>query len=155
MYQLRETRGKNLDNAYIAGFIDGEGYIGLEFREHNGIRSDLTPRIVISNSDKKILEWIQQKFGGYISQRQENPKWKISYKLRFNSQETINLLLATYKFLRVKKGQALLALHSWTNKKRNIKQFQGYLDKNELERREQWYMQMKQMNRRGSPAETK
>jgi hypothetical protein len=155
VYQLRETRGKNLNNAYIAGFIDGEGYIGFELREHNGVRSYLHPRIIISNSDKKVLEWIQSQYGGYIAQRQEKPNWKIAYKLRFNGRETINLLLSTYKFLRVKKGQALLMLHALTNRQKNLKNFGGFLDKGELERREQWYMQMKQMNKRGSPAETK
>lgn len=62
--------------AYIAGFIDGEGYVGLTKRESNGkVNSALKPVVQISNSYLPVLEMILDLFpGGHLRVKKPQPK---------------------------------------------------------------------------------
>jgi len=48
-----------IDKAWLAGFIDGEGYIGLvkQIKPTGGLRYH--PQVVITSTDEKIIEEIQ------------------------------------------------------------------------------------------------
>lgn len=103
---------------YIAGFIDGEGTIGLN-RLHPSAASKtrkrvlLRPRFQASSTCKKILEDLQEVFGGSISKvrpSKQNHKpgyiWSASYK---TFSETLSALLP---YLRIKHRQAELVLEA-------------------------------------------
>lgn len=90
----------NEEIAYIAGIIDGEGYIGI-----------VKPKpfkqicITISNTDFNLLNWLKAKLGGGISNDKrirENRKLCRSWQMtRYTN--CINLLKKIYPHLIVKK----------------------------------------------------
>ena len=57
---------KSEDLAYIAGIIDGEGYIGITKRIRRGKYREYTVRISIGQTDGATLDWIKDNFGGGV-----------------------------------------------------------------------------------------
>jgi len=55
---------KEAEKGYIAGMIDGEGSICLSLRKDKRHFNQITPTIQISNNNKEMLEWIQNKLEG-------------------------------------------------------------------------------------------
>ena len=57
----KTTRGKPIELAYIAGFVDGEGCIGIYKRNYSN-KPNWAPRyytqVFIVNTDKNILKWV-------------------------------------------------------------------------------------------------
>lgn len=105
-----------LDIAYLAGIIDGEGsiYIGnYSCNKETGARYFQT-NIQVTNTDKALVEWLFQKFGGRVNTRTpgqiaENSRkqpyvWTISGELLTHICELI------HPFLICKKRQAEIML---------------------------------------------
>ena len=61
---------------YIAGFVDGEGSIGLT-RCFKVRWCPLQPRLYISNTNLKVLKFIQQNIGGFIQTKKRRFACKI------------------------------------------------------------------------------
>lgn len=87
--------------AYLAAFIDGEGSVTMC---QNG------PRLVLSNTHKKTLEWIKESLGyGYLQvngKANPNP----CYNLSFGSNPIRIILPRTIPYMRIKgkRSQVLL-----------------------------------------------
>ena len=102
--------------AYLAGFIDGEGTITLNYRRD---RDSFQPLISITNTDKMIIEWLANIFsGGGITEynsththsfKYENRKTLYVYQLGRQS-EIVKLLESILPYLKVKKKRAELLL---------------------------------------------
>ena len=94
------------DFAYIAGLIDGEGYIGL-----TRSRGSYRPRVIISNCNLDLLKNAQKIIGGYITKKPIPPdRWYQGYNLTI-----INLddwLTKTIPYLVGKKNKAILMLEA-------------------------------------------
>jgi len=110
--------------AYIAGFIDGEGSIGLTkmHQKYEGKEYDKIvyyPRLTISNTNKVALEWIQRVLGGghiHVSRQKGKimGKWPkkgdVFYFAMYKRDMLITVLTKIIPFLHVKKKHAELLL---------------------------------------------
>jgi len=101
------------DLAYLAGFIDGEGCIGIHHRGKAKGRKP-TVRVSITNTNKDILIWCQNfiGLGGTLKvhDKNRNSNWKTAYRLEYDCKKAEALLKMIVPYLRVKKEQALLAI---------------------------------------------
>ncbi len=101
---------KTEDAAYIAGIVDGEGYIRISRASNR--RNTYVGRIGITNCDLQLLTWVLSMFGGnihskkcYSSRHSKSYEWAIHRKcdIRF-------LIEAILPYLRIKRRQAELML---------------------------------------------
>ena len=100
---------------YVAGFIDGEGCIctgRTGTRSADGKRL-LVPRVMIANTDRRVLDLIRSQFGGTIQtvrRPASKPNWKPGYAWRLANSAALDLLERVRPFLIVKAAQADLLL---------------------------------------------
>lgn len=104
--------------AYLAGIIDGEGSIGIYHRA--SIPSSLNSNsydcsIQISNTDPNLIQWIADKFGGSLKrydiryEESRRKSWKPLYRVSWSAKEDVYSILSdVYKYLIVKKRLAEL-----------------------------------------------
>lgn len=107
--------------AYIAGFFDGEGSIGI-----NRSKRQTWLEVCFANTDEPIIAWIYSKLGGrirVIDRSQKNPKWKKAFYAISSSARACKILRTLLPYLRVKKDQAEIAIEYWSLKE----QFDGTL----------------------------
>lgn len=97
----------DLDLAYMAGFVDGEGCISVATR----LQIYLTPTVQVSNTNQAILEWFYTNYGGNIDVRKDNrPTRKQCNTWRVAGDKARRFLTDVLPFLRIKKPLAVLAL---------------------------------------------
>lgn len=109
------------DLMYIAGFFDGEGSISIGRRGRvNGRWLQLL--VSITNTDRDVLEMIRATFGfGVICLKDAGRPTRERlrrlaygtrdcYELIWNSRQAESVVRELYPYLRVKKGQAEIAL---------------------------------------------
>lgn len=96
--------------AYVAGFIDGEGTIGIIKARRKEARSGyrLQPHLQIANTDMGALESIQRMCGGRLIQTTSpaHPNHKPGYVLRYSPNQMRFLLPQIAPFLIIKAKQA-------------------------------------------------
>lgn len=101
----------DLERGYIAGIIDGEGFFGMGRAKPpsaNG-RWMYHTWCVIAQSDRALLEWLQERVGGRIAAgRQRAPGWKTYYQLVIQHGALRKALEWLPDVLRVKRPQAIL-----------------------------------------------
>ena len=99
-----------IDLAYIAGIVDGEGYIGLINQESGKRRIALRLTVVMNNH--AVMRWLCKTTGlGALKReprhirgnRQESYRWQVTCR------QAAHLLMALYPFLKVKRQQAEIA----------------------------------------------
>jgi hypothetical protein len=138
---------KDTDAAWAAGFMDGDGHIGLRMVPSTGTTA---PRISAGQVIRDPLEELQRLFGGSIkgpfaSKRGNSDKylWSLS-----NTAEFVFCLEEILPYLRVKRRQAVLLLSylqavvGETGAKFN----QG-LSEDQLRQRISFFLEMKELNR--------
>jgi hypothetical protein len=100
---------KNLDAAYLAGLIDGEGCIGANISKHGYIRTHLT----ICMTDLKPLKWCKEitKLGNVYNkiEKRKNRKQPFQWVVS-NTNDVAGILEQIIPFLKVKKEQAVCFL---------------------------------------------
>lgn len=98
-----------VDAAYLAGIIDGEGSIILYKR-----RDVVAVMLTVSNTAKKLLDWIADKtdVGAICAQSKETEKRKASWFWRCNADAAESVLQQIRPHLVVKSAQADLALQT-------------------------------------------
>lgn len=125
--------------AYIAGFLDGEGFIILYKR-----RDTVAMRAGFTNTNLRVLRRIQRMVGGggFSHQKRRKPHHKTGHSLNVNAELAESLLLQIRPFLILKSEQADLAI-----------EFQRKLRNPSLKSSRSWQYealeQMKRLNRRG------
>lgn len=154
------TRGKRrlnkLTASYLAGLIDGEGYIGIQ-KKNGYYRAALK----IAMTHKGIIEWLKQSFGGSINTRDrsgENCKDCYQWEC-IGNKNAISILKAVYPYLKVKREQAktLFMIEKTLTNQFDIKYIKlGYgqgkvrtLKKDIVQKREELYQELKRLNYRG------
>jgi hypothetical protein len=87
-----------VDWSYFAGIIDGEGCI----------RFGTAPRLHVTNTDKRLIDWLYQSFGGYMwtETKQYAPNAKIRHVWEVSSLKCRDLLVEVLPYLRLKHEQA-------------------------------------------------
>lgn len=101
------------DIAYLAGLVDGEGYLGAgnERAKSKGEGGDITPRVTISNNNYEVLGWARTLLGlGYIETRNGKGKRNTNYTLRLTGPKCEPFLRLLRPFLKVKVHQADLLI---------------------------------------------
>jgi hypothetical protein len=105
------------DLAYVAGFTDGEGHIGVVREVRRGNTSGFRYKLLveIANTNRESLERISARLGGigFIGGARNDHKFpnaKPLYKLRFSGQEARSLVPALMPYLFIKRKVAELAL---------------------------------------------
>jgi len=99
---------KNEDLAYLAGYVDADGYIGLQ---HVRGRNRYSPVVCITASRKDILEQLQAiaAIGGYIWTGKNNKTALRDHsKLFYSERKACKICTMVVPYLRLKGAQAAL-----------------------------------------------
>ena len=139
----------------LAGFVDGEGYLGLARIRRHHRSPEYCLRLSIYNTNRMILEDIQRTTGGTMSvigQRQAG--WKVSYALIWTNAAAAKLIRKIKPFLIVKSEQrkALLAFDLRIQAGHRLRDEAGRLlplTRRDVRSRQAFYDRVKRMNRRG------
>lgn len=138
--------------AYIAGFIDGEGFVDIHrqstektMKSRNIKSPSFQPIVQISNSNRDVLEWIKSLYGGNLYARAKKAGHKQIYSYVVTARKAEHLLKEVLPFLIVKKEQAQLVLEFYANGEH------GKLrtSPEELNRRESIYSILRSLNYKG------
>lgn len=94
--------------AYIAGFIDGEGSIGIHKRTRNGGRSiDWVPNVSVVNTHRPVMELIALSLGGTVRTRDHKRLGrKTIYTLSWSHRKARAIAAALLPYLKVKAAHA-------------------------------------------------
>jgi hypothetical protein len=94
-----------LSRSYIAGFIDGEGYVGIH---RHKVNRTAAIRVSIAQKRPLVLEMIQQQHGGYIrSKTRKGWRWS---ELQIYGFQAYEILRKTRAFMVVKREEANFAM---------------------------------------------
>lgn len=92
--------------AYVAGLFDGEGSISFQRNSKT-----LYIRASISNTDRAVLEFLQQTFGGsVVTLKRVNPEWKVGQQWILTWSRAVLFLKAIQPWSRVKSAQIEVGL---------------------------------------------
>ena len=102
---------KEVEKAYIAGIVDGEGTVSLLKHRKN---ETPTPNVTVANNNLTLLQWIREKVGGTISSKKKRlPNHNNSYAWSVRQDRAIRFLTEIHDYLIVKKEQAELILKDY------------------------------------------
>ena len=143
--ELSESITDKLLIAYLAGIVDGEGYIGLTKN-----KGTYGPRLLVGMTDKIVIDLLLETFGGHVYESKVRSgrvlyRWHVVNKLDLD-----RILSHLLPYLRAKRAQAELVLEF----------VRGYEDqrhrpaitKQELQRRFDLYCRVKPLNAVGAEA---
>ena len=114
------------ERAYVAGIIDGEGWV--EFKWHDRIRRDrkgtptyrtLIVRMEVPQVDKRLIDWlmeITQEGTRDIKRYPSNPTWHDQHRWRCGYHAVYRVLKQVYPYLIVKKQKAKLVIDHYDKK---------------------------------------
>ena len=102
-----------LQAAYLAGLIDGEGYIGIlqtkkgNKAEWHSLREFMyCPVLKVAMTNKDIVEYLYQSFGGSFETRKAHHNNRESYAWTCRKALVGKFLRYIHPYLRIKKRQA-------------------------------------------------
>jgi LAGLIDADG endonuclease len=105
---------KVIELAWLAGFVDGEGHLGLSHHKNanRGRVESFSPVLSIPNTNLSVLERCQQvlNLGKIYGRSKRGPKWKICRVLQMCGKNAIYAIEMIYPYLFLKKPQADLLL---------------------------------------------
>jgi hypothetical protein len=137
------------DLAYFAGIIDGEGCFCL----HNHGTHRFGAQLQVGNTDPRLLEWIQSRFGGSVNmERRTNKAHKPVWRWIAHVDNLTELITAILPFLIVKRDQADLMLAYRRTLAPKISTGRSTTKTPESVKRErsQIHLQLSTLNRRGT-----
>ena len=140
-----------VEKAYLAGFLDGEGHIGItrSIPRVNTGRHCHYMIVTIANTHKPIMEKLKRRWGGVLVWRKASKESDtIIGNLRLSSIAAANLLREIEPYLVVKKKQAELAL-LFADELANRETVTKPLTKAEWDRREDLRIAIREINRPG------
>jgi len=101
--------------AYLAGIVDGEGYVTIkrsgtlhEYKDKSYCYKAYSPVIAIAMTDQKFIVWMKEitNIKGQLWVRKfPNPRWRPSYTLSFHGANAIQLAKNILPYSRIKKPQ--------------------------------------------------
>lgn len=113
MNNLTETQ-----KAWLAGFIDGEGYLGITFQRKKETRLQaasplLHPYVVVVNTNREVLQHIRELIGDghvYLSKKGSD-RTKESYQYKLTKMVVlVDLLEALESYFRIKSQQCRILI---------------------------------------------
>jgi len=135
-----------LTAAYMAGYIDGEGYLGImkSNRHPTTVAPTYMPVIKVTSTDESIIIWFKESFGGHMDKRVFVGNSKDAYTWTLTGQKLKRFIEKVYPYLKLKKPQADLL-------KKRLRMYRlGYRYTPEEGRiMEEQYIQIRKLNKRG------
>jgi hypothetical protein len=109
-YNYKEVDMTELDLAYLAGFIDGEGSIGIVVVAKH---KKYVTQIAACNCNPTPIMLLKELFGGKIRLRNwKNKKWKPNYEWKLTAKKAAVVIKAILPYLKIKNKQAEIVLRS-------------------------------------------
>lgn len=104
--KLKKNSIKKL--AYLAGIVDGEGCIALNKvkRKENYQYDYYMGILTVVNTDKRLIDWLLQNFGGNFHTIKREPPHKTSYHWHASALATYGILKEILPYLYLKREQA-------------------------------------------------
>ena len=150
----------------MAGLIDGEGCIEILKRKRPECKRKIyyCARLRISNSNKDLIEWLKNSFGGWIEKREIGGNYKDAYVWVITYSKIEPLLIKILPYLKVKKKQGeILRKFLKTFKEENyflVEQKKGEwknggtawhreIKEKTWDYREELYRQIRELNKKG------
>lgn len=136
-----------ISSEYLAGFFDGDGYIGATFhRTHKipyyGLRMSLT------NIDKLFLQSVQVEYGGNLMDKSKfklKPEHQSQYHLVWYGKEARRMAITLLPFSRIKAAQLKLAIEFPIGVRGH--EIQNVPPKINKEKQKEIYLRLKQMKK--------
>jgi len=144
-----------VETAYVAGIIDGEGSIGLLLRGDAKRRKGqwITIQLQVTNTNKPIMDWLDMMFGLREGQYvyADHAGWRTWYGIKLQGNRAYHIILRLAPYLRIKKSQAELVIKyvSW---RQSIGSIAHQFNKEEDEIRRKFYLTCRGLNKRGKDA---
>ena len=100
------------DLAYIAGIVDGEGYIGIsaDHRKRNPDRPCWRLRVAVTNIDEWLMKYLKFSIGGGIIGLKNSKNSRPCYQWEIKHSKASEFLKLIIPYLHIKKSQAELAI---------------------------------------------
>ncbi len=134
------TGDERLD--YLAGLIDGEGTVTIAKSKHinsfNNKKIIFTPQIIITNTDKRLMEFLKKEFGGFIIEKKREGKWRTIYQWHMQGLKEDFFKKLNGRLI-IKQPQLSLILEYIESRKIN------YTRENEIE----IFLKMQKLNKKG------
>lgn len=108
-----------VDAAYLAGILDGEGNIRLAGR---GRGKYITPCVQVTNTRYELLTWLQDRFGGSIYRNKESrPTRKPYWVWSVAGQKALHVVRVArpYLLLKIEQADILLSLKRYSTSERD------------------------------------
>ena len=133
------------DKAYLAGFVDGEGYVCIITS-----RSSFQMEMGVVNTYLSALEELQRLWGGRIYKKKRSSNThKQAYVLRWY-KEVPSILIEILPHLKIKREQARLGIqYALTGDQRGGGGKKRKVSSTVMEMREQIYTKLREANKRG------
>lgn len=150
--------GTELDLAYAAGIIDGEGSIGIteikpDYEKSNRKHRRKSPQIrgymSVVMTDFTIPFWFAEKFGGTAHSyppRKEGQKGSTHW--RIHGERCVEVCQILIPYLKIKRNQALTLVEMYTDKRLNFNQTKT-ISEDELSIRREYIHRIHTYNKRG------
>lgn len=140
---------RKLTASYLAGYIDGEGYLGII---PNYKKASYTAKLKIASVDKEIIDWLKNSYGGNVWKREFDNNCKDAYTWTLEGKKLLPFLEKVKPYLKLKKIQAELLI-----KKEKLKKYQvnkgariGVVYPQEIKDRiDYFYKEIRRLNHRG------
>ncbi len=102
---------EEVEKAYLAGIIDGEGTVTLQKHHRNETPQ---PCVSVANNSFELLQWIKLRIGGVIvSKKKRKPHHNDSYAWSIRQDKAIRFLNEIKQYLIIKKPQADLIVRRY------------------------------------------
>lgn len=141
----------DVECAYAAGLIDGEGCIRIIHRGRMGGKvyrvGQYTLYVEVTNTDRGMIEWLREMFGGYVNYLPESPEEnrKARWHWRIASNNALACLDAIYPFVRTKRKQVILGRRFQRHTQRTGRKQNPRI----TALHEKFYARFRELNRRG------
>lgn len=149
----------NEEKAWFAGFIDGEGYLGILKQKKKATKQQSDsllyhPYLIITGTDEKTIRYLKELTGcGWIVKLPGKSNFKPAYQYKVTKfEDLVSLLPEIQEFLRIKQSQSKLIIEFINYRKkaliktgrgsRNITSFAG--------QEENIYQELRKLNKKGA-----
>ena len=127
---------KNITDVYMAGFFDGEGYVGLLKRNRSDKYTEYFVQMSIGQNDGATMDWIKENYGGHLHLVKRDG----SYQWIASNRQAYSILNRIMPYLKYKKPQAELAVKFFDGRQQGKR-----CSPEEVERREEIYKELKRL----------
>ncbi len=131
-----------VEKAYLAGIVDGEGTVTL--MKHHKNETPI-PFVAIANNSLKLLKWVKAKVGGLIASKKKRlPHHHDSYAWSVRQDRALRFLNEIKGYLIIKKPQADLI----TKKYKSVTHRAGKYTPKMLEQKMRLVAKIRELNQR-------